>query len=92
MSFVVSPMNILSHPLKAREMRTRVLRSLLWSLPLLLGYHLLRHSWRETVVLAAAFCYLAFFEAIFDRLSLGARVLAVAPLLISIIAAAFLLT
>jgi hypothetical protein len=83
-------MNMLSHSLKAREMRTRFLRFSLWSLLFLLGYFVLRHSWRETVVLAAAFCCQGFFGAIFDRLLFSARVLAEAALFISLIAAVLL--
>lgn len=85
-------MNILSPHLKPREVRTRFLKFLLWSLLFLLGYFFLRHSWRETVVLAAAFCCQGFFDAIFDHLSLCARVLAEAALFISLIAAVFLFT
>jgi hypothetical protein len=55
------------------------------------GYWVLRHSWREAALLAVAFCYLALFESVVNRLSPRSRVLAVLPMFVGVILAALLL-
>lgn len=76
---------------KQRTTPARVLRSMAWSLPFIVGYWAFRRCWQEIAILAVAFCYLAFYEAFSDRLAHRSRYLVVVPLFIGIIAAMLLL-
>src|SRR6266404_1644538 len=87
----------------SKSVRIRFGLSLVWSLPVLLGYWLLRDSWREGAVLAAAFFHLSLLGLILDRWRLRnpeaskererqLRLFGVVPLFVGIIVAIFLVT
>ena len=86
-----------------KSVRIRFALSLIWSLPVLFGFWLLRNSWRESAVLAAAFLYLSLLGLILDRWRLRnpdapkeretqLRFFGVVPLVVGIIVAMCLVT
>jgi hypothetical protein len=64
---------------------TRFVRSLLVSLPFVVGFWFLRRSWRDWAVVAIGFCCLAVYQTFSDRLSLRSRFLVVLPLFIGLV-------